>query len=126
MRHPLQVYFQIPIFLTTHQPDAHLTLFLLLFFLISLPGNTPHLRTSSLTQTHMRNLSAVMEQDGRPVSDNAITSTLWPLAPALCRYHPAATKQAVSSTAPLCKCDNKAVLLLWRGRNPFILPKQFV
>lgn len=66
-----------------------------------------------------------MDQDG-PVSDNAITSTLWPLAPALCRYHPAATKQAVSSTAPLCECGNKGVLLLWRGRDPFISPEQFV
>lgn len=38
------------------------------------------LRTSGLTQTHIRNLSAVIDQDGRPVSDNAITSTLWPSA----------------------------------------------
>lgn len=101
-----------------NHPPTRYTLLLLLFFWISLPGNTPHLRTSSFTQTHIRNLSAVMVQDGRPVSDNAITSTLWPLAPALCRYHTAGTKQAVSSTAPLSKHSNKAVLLLQHGRDP--------
>lgn len=84
------------------------------------------MRTSSLTQTHVRNPSAVMDQDGRPVSDNAITSTLWPLAPALWRYRPAGTKQAVSGTAPLCERSNKAVRLLRRGPGPFISPEQFV